>query len=68
MKSIKTHNFVVAIKERSAGNETVGTCWLETKTFSKDSQISDIMEWAENSNGKVMITVDESSYNGKSEF
>lgn len=68
MKSIRAHNFVVAIKERSAGNETVGTCWLETKTFAKDSPISEIMEWAENSNGKVMITIDESSYNGKSEF
>lgn len=68
MKSIKLHNFVVAIKEKANGNESVGSMWLETKTFPKDATIEEIMEWADDANGKVIITVDESSYNGRSMF
>lgn len=49
---------IVAISERSAGNESVGDMWLETKTFDKETPISKIIDWS-NPSGKLIITIDE---------
>jgi len=54
---------VIAIKEKSSGNESVGDMWIETKTFSKDAPISEIIKWANDCNGKLTITIDESDAN-----
>ena len=37
---------VVATLSRSAGNESVGEMWTETKVFSSDAPIHMILEWA----------------------
>lgn len=37
---------VVAIKDMSAGNESVGDMWQETKIFSLDTPVSEIIDWA----------------------
>lgn len=52
---------VMAIKERSAGNEMVGDMWLEAKSFDKNTPISEIVEWARDCSGKLIITIDEDS-------
>lgn len=51
-------NVIVAIKERSAGNDTVGDMWLETKIFSQDTPVGDILFWAnkKSTSGKLIIT------------
>ena len=36
---------VVVIKECSAGNESVGEMWKETKIFEPDQPIQDILDW-----------------------
>jgi len=38
---------VIAIKEMSAGNETVGEMWKETKIFNADEPIDNIIKWAQ---------------------
>lgn len=38
---------IVAIKEMSAGNETVGEMWKETKIFNADEPIDNIIKWAQ---------------------
>jgi len=37
---------VVVIRDMSAGNESVGDMWQETKIFNSNQPISDILEWA----------------------
>jgi len=37
---------VVAIKEMSAGNDSVGEMWKETKIFESEEPIENILEWA----------------------
>lgn len=37
---------IVAIKERSEGNESVGTMWLETKVFEPTATVLEVLEWA----------------------
>jgi nitrous oxidase accessory protein NosD len=50
---------IIATKEKSAGNESVGSMWSETKSFDRETPISSIIEWAENADGKLIITIDE---------
>jgi hypothetical protein len=57
----KDYKRVIAIKERSAGNESVGSMWLETKSFDKETPISKIVEWADSCDGKLIVTIDEDS-------
>lgn len=52
---------VIATKERSAGNESVGDMWLETASFDKSVSISEIIEWAKNCTGRLIITIDEAT-------
>jgi len=37
---------VVAIKERSEGNDSVGSMWLETKIFEPTATVLEVLEWA----------------------
>jgi len=60
---------IVAIKEKSAGNETVGDKWLETKIFDENTPINEIIKWSQNGfmrpacGGKLIITVPDNSDN-----
>jgi len=60
MKIFDKYTRVIAIKEKSSGNESVGNMWVETKTFPKDTPISEIIKWAKDCCGKLTITIDES--------
>lgn len=37
---------IVAIKDMSAGNETVGEVWQETKIFDATTPVIEIVRWA----------------------
>ena len=52
---------VIATQEKSAGNAEIGDMWIETKSFPDNTPIRDIMEWAKNCGGKLIITWDEDS-------
>ena len=61
------YNFVVAIGEKSGGNESVGDMWLETKTFHKETPIREIIQWAKDMHisGKLIITIGEPMKEGE---
>jgi hypothetical protein len=40
---------IIAIKEMSAGNESVGDMWTETKIFNETDTLADVMEFINNS-------------------
>jgi len=61
MKYYPDFKKVIAIKERSAGNESVGDMWMETKSFDRETPIHKILEWAKDCSGKLTITIDEDS-------
>lgn len=46
---------IVAIKNMSAGNESVGEMWQETRIFDETVTLSKVMEWIENSPKKNVI-------------
>lgn len=50
---------VIAVKERATGNESVGTEWVETKSFPKGTSVEKILEWAGEYKGRLMISWDE---------
>ena len=50
---------VIAVKERASGNESIGTEWVETKSFSKETPIKDILAWGGDFKGRLMISWDE---------
>lgn len=37
----------VVIRDMSAGNESVGEMWQETKVFGPDATLSEVMDWAQ---------------------
>lgn len=37
---------IIAMLERSAGNDSVGQMWVETKSFDDDAEISEVLSWA----------------------
>lgn len=61
MKFIKDDYVIVALIEQCDGNETVGSQWIESKIFSPNQNIQEIIEWAEKRHcaGKLIITVTE---------
>lgn len=61
MRHFKEYKKVIATKEMSAGNESVGDMWIETASFDKNTKVSEIVEWAKNAGGKLIITIDEGS-------
>lgn len=59
MRYYPKYNRIIGTKEKSAGNDTVGDMWTETKSFSKDAPISEIIDWAKDCGGRLMLTIDE---------
>lgn len=59
MKHFKEYKNIIAVSEMSAGNESVGDMWIETKSFSKDTPIGDVVEWAKKTGGRLTISIDE---------
>ena len=59
MKQFENYQRIIAIKERSAGNESVGDMWVQTASFDKDTPISKIVDWASDCSGKLIIAIDE---------
>ena len=60
MKDFKRYEKVIAIAEKSVGNAQVGDMWLNAKSFSPDTPIKDIIDWAKpNASGRLIITIDE---------
>ena len=52
---------IVIIQDRSAGNETVGEMWQETKIFNEQATLKEVIEWAfldriSKIDGKVYLT------------
>lgn len=39
---------VVVIRDMSAGNETVGEVWQETKIFEDTATLNEVLKWANN--------------------
>jgi len=37
---------IIAIRDMSAGNETVGEMWQETKIFDSDTPLIEVLKWA----------------------
>ena len=59
MRHFKNYERIIANSERSAGNESVGEMWIETKSFDKSTPVSEIIEWGKKTNGKLHLTIDE---------
>jgi hypothetical protein len=49
---------VIAVQECASGNESVGTEWLETKSFSKNATLEEVMKWADDRKGRLMLCWD----------
>lgn len=54
----------VAIRDKSAGNDTIGEMWKETKIFDQSQPISDVLKWAFGntdlkSHGNLVLTIPE---------
>jgi hypothetical protein len=47
---------IIAIKDMSTGNESVGDMWKETKIFNENSKLIDVMLWV-GTNTNVVLTV-----------
>ena len=45
---------VIAIKKMSAGNDTVGEMWVETKIFDAEAKLKDVMLWVGESKDVVL--------------
>ena len=63
MPKFNNYSRVIAIKEMADGNESVGTMWMQTKSFTLNTPIRAILDWASDTPGKLIITVDESTIN-----
>ncbi len=55
---------LVVIVDKSAGNESVGEMWQETKIFPADTKLEDVMNWAmytartdEHSRSRITLTL-----------
>lgn len=52
---------IIAVCECANGNPSIGSMWLETKSFESNTPIGEIVEWSNKLNGgegKLIITVD----------
>lgn len=52
---------IVAIKDMSAGNESVGEMWKETKIFEPTDQLADVVKWVGTSKKNCVITIADGS-------
>ena len=52
-------NQVVAVAEQAKGNESVGTMWLDTAIFTRESTLDEVLDWAERigCGGKLILTM-----------
>jgi len=57
MRFYNEYTDIVAISERSSGNDTVGNMWVETKVFNKNAPIDEVIQWAKGTSGKLIITI-----------
>lgn len=48
---------IVAIKDESAGNESVGEMWQETKIFESADTLEAVMKWVGRRKKRVQLTV-----------
>jgi len=48
---------VVAIKDMSAGNESVGEMWQETKIFWHNARLIDVLRWVDDRRKRVQLTI-----------
>lgn len=46
---------IVAIKEMSAGNDSIGDMWKETKIFDGTDSLYEVMKWIGNSKDKNIL-------------
>ena len=53
----------VVIVDRSAGNESVGEMWKETRVFPPDATIKEAMDWAETRSGGGALAAEASRCN-----
>jgi hypothetical protein len=55
---------IVIVQECSAGNAEVGNMWVETKIFSSEDKLADIIEWKKKlpsgAGGRTLVTIPES--------
>jgi hypothetical protein len=59
---------IVAMIDRSAGNETVGDMWTETKVFPISASLNEIYEWASKRlgiNSRLPVKIEEIKANIK---
>jgi hypothetical protein len=47
---------IIAIKDMSAGNNSVGEMWQETKVFNHEDKLIDVMAWA-GTRKKLVLTI-----------
>jgi len=50
---------IVAIKDMSAENDSVGGMWQETKIFDWDVSLLEVMQWVGTIKKKVILTIPE---------
>lgn len=53
---------IVAIKELSAGNDSVGQMWKETKIFESTDSLGDVMKWVKDLKTTVIITIPQNDW------
>lgn len=61
MRHFEFYERIIATSEKSAGNESVGDMWTDTKSFGKSTPISEIIEWGKETKGKLIITIDQAT-------
>lgn len=64
MEHFEDYQRIIAHSERSAGNESVGDMWVETRSFDKGTPVSEIIEWGKGTGGKLHLTIDEATVKG----
>ena len=50
---------IIAIKDMSAGNESVGDMWKETKIFDHTNTLLDVMKWVGGKKKNVVLSIPE---------
>lgn len=54
----KEYRNIIAMQECADGNETVGTMWIDAKSFPINTPIEEVIKWAKGRNGRLMIRPD----------
>jgi len=55
---------IIAIKEMSVGNESVGEMWKETKIFNPEDTLETVMKWINDDNKKnIILSIANCDYN-----